>query len=83
VEVIAGLNVLQILNEPTAVYIASGFEKRTDDRQTLLVFDLCGGTFDVSIVAVTQSVFEVQAVNGDAHLDGDDLDAWTPRDLIE
>jgi heat shock protein 5 len=47
------------------------------------VFDLCGGTFDVSIVVVTQNVFEVQAVSGDAHLDGDDLDVRTPQDLIE
>jgi molecular chaperone DnaK len=69
---IAGLNVLRIINEPTAASLAYGLEKETD--QTILVFDLGGGTFDVSILELAEGVFEVKATNGDNHLGGDNFD---------
>jgi molecular chaperone DnaK len=69
---IAGLNVLRIINEPTAASLAYGLEKK--ENQTILVFDLGGGTFDVSILDVGDGVFEVKATNGDTHLGGDDYD---------
>jgi heat shock protein 5 len=71
---LAGLNVLQILNEPTAACIAYGFEKDNPNRQTFLVYDLGGGTFDVSIAIVDHDRYEVQAVSGDPHLGGEDFD---------
>merc|ERR1712227_811848 len=64
--VIAGLNVLRIINEPTAAAIAYGLDKK--DNETILVFDLGGGTFDVSILEVGDGVFEVLATSGDTHL---------------
>src|SRR5687767_5313646 len=70
---IAGLNVLRIINEPTAASLAYGLEKESD--QTILVFDLGGGTFDVSILELGDGVFEVKATSGNNHLGGDDLDA--------
>src|SRR5881296_3095069 len=69
---IAGLNVLRIINEPTAASLAYGLEKEHD--QTILVFDLGGGTFDVSVLELGEGVFEVKATNGDTHLGGDDWD---------
>jgi molecular chaperone DnaK len=69
---IAGLNVLRIISEPTAASLAYGLEKESD--QTILVFDLGGGTFDVSILDLGEGVFEVKAVNGDNHLGGDNFD---------
>jgi molecular chaperone DnaK len=69
---IAGLNVLRIINEPTAASLAYGLEKETD--QTILVFDLGGGTFDVSVLDLGEGVFEVKATNGDNHLGGDNFD---------
>src|SRR5947199_2026935 len=69
---IAGLNVLRIINEPTAASLAYGLEK--EDEQTVLVFDLGGGTFDVSILELAEGVFEVKATNGDNHLGGDNFD---------
>src|ERR671930_51334 len=69
---IAGLNVLRIINEPTAASLAYGLEKESD--QTILVFDLGGGTFDVSILELGEGVFEVKATNGDNHLGGDNFD---------
>ena len=69
---IAGLNVLRIINEPTAASLAYGLDKKTNE--TILVFDLGGGTFDVSILDVGDGVFEVKATNGDTHLGGDDYD---------
>src|SRR5262245_8707284 len=69
---IAGLNVLRIINEPTAAALAYGLEK--EDEQTVLVFDLGGGTFDVSILELAEGVFEVKATNGDNHLGGDNFD---------
>src|SRR5689334_623744 len=69
---IAGLNVLRIINEPTAASLAYGLDKK--ENETILVFDLGGGTFDVSILDVGDGVFEVKSTNGDTHLGGDDYD---------
>ena len=69
---IAGLNVLRIVNEPTAASLAYGLDKEQD--QTILVFDLGGGTFDVSVLELGDGVFEVKATSGDNHLGGDDFD---------
>jgi molecular chaperone DnaK len=70
---IAGLNVVRIINEPTAAALAYGLDKEGSD-QTILVFDLGGGTFDVSILELGEGVFEVKATNGDNHLGGDNFD---------
>ncbi len=69
---IAGLNVLRILNEPTAAALAYGLDKKKNE--TVLIFDLGGGTFDVSLLEVGQEVFEVLSTSGDTHLGGDDFD---------
>jgi molecular chaperone DnaK len=69
---IAGLNVLRIINEPTAASLAYGLDKESD--QTILVFDLGGGTFDVSVLELGDGVFEVKSTNGDNHLGGDNFD---------
>ncbi|GGW36111.1 molecular chaperone DnaK [Streptomyces griseoloalbus] len=69
---VAGLNVLRIINEPTAAALAYGLDKEND--QTVLVFDLGGGTFDVSLLDIGEGVIEVKATNGDTHLGGDDWD---------
>src|SRR5205809_2296021 len=70
---IAGLNVLRIINEPTAASLAYGLDKEGED-QTILVFDLGGGTFDVSVLELGEGVFEVKSTNGDNHLGGDNFD---------
>ncbi len=70
--VIAGLEVLRIINEPTAASLAYGLEKKKDEK--IAVFDLGGGTFDISILELGEGVFEVKATNGDTHLGGDDFD---------
>ncbi len=70
---IAGLEVLRIINEPTAASLAYGLDKGAQD-QTILVFDLGGGTFDVSLLEIGEGVFEVKATHGDTHLGGDDWD---------
>lgn len=75
--IIAGLNVLRIINEPTAAAIAYGLDKKSGTKQgekNVLVFDLGGGTFDVSLLAIDGEIFEVQATSGDTHLGGDDFD---------
>src|SRR6266496_3597228 len=69
---VAGLDVKRIINEPTAASLAYGLDKESD--QTILVFDLGGGTFDVSVLEIGDGVFEVKATNGDNHLGGDDWD---------
>ena len=69
---IAGLNVRRILNEPTAAALAYGLDKKKDEK--IAVFDLGGGTFDISILEIGEGVFEVKATNGDTHLGGDDFD---------
>ncbi|KAG5928355.1 78 kDa glucose-regulated protein [Claviceps africana] len=71
--VIAGLNVLRIVNEPTAAAIAYGLDKTQEERQ-IIVYDLGGGTFDVSLLSIDQGVFEVLATAGDTHLGGEDFD---------
>lgn len=68
--VIAGLNVARIINEPTAAAIAYGLDKKGGEKN-ILVFDLGGGTFDVSILTIDNGVFEVLATNGDTHLGGE------------
>jgi molecular chaperone DnaK len=69
---IAGLNVLRIINEPTAASLAYGLDKKKDEK--IAVFDLGGGTFDISILEIGEGVFEVKATNGDTHLGGEDFD---------
>src|SRR4029079_11462593 len=69
---IAGLNVLRIINEPTAASLAYGLDKKKDEK--IAVFDLGGGTFDISILELGEGVFEVKATNGDNHLGGDNFD---------
>jgi len=71
--VIAGLNVMRIINEPTAAAIAYGMDKKEGEKN-VLVFDLGGGTFDVSLLTIDNGVFEVVATNGDTHLGGEDFD---------
>ena len=70
---IAGLNVMRIINEPTAGAIAYGLDKK-DKERNILVFDLGGGTFDVSLLTIDDGVFEVKATAGDTHLGGEDFD---------
>tara|TARA_Y100000389_G_scaffold164614_1_gene168436 strand:+ start:33970 stop:35805 length:1836 start_codon:yes stop_codon:yes gene_type:complete len=71
---IAGLNVLRIINEPTAAAIAYGLDKKSNKEQVILIYDCGGGTHDVSIVAIEDGVFEVKATNGNSHLGGSDID---------
>ena len=78
---IAGLEVLRIINEPTAAALAYGLDKKHDE--TILVFDLGGGTFDVSVLEVGDGVIEVQSTNGDTHLGGDDWDERIVHWMIE
>ena len=78
---IAGLEVLRIINEPTAASLSYGLEKK--DNETILVFDLGGGTFDVSILEVGDGVFEVLATSGDTHLGGDDFDEKIVQWLVQ
>jgi len=70
--IIAGLNVLRVVNEPTAAAIAYGLDRTGDERQ-IIVYDLGGGTFDVSLLTIDNGVFEVQATAGDTHLGGEDF----------
>ena len=78
---IAGLDVLRIINEPTAASLAYGLEKKS--AETILVWDLGGGTFDVSVLEVGDGVFEVKATNGDTHLGGDDYDQRIVAHLVD
>lgn len=71
---IAGLNVLRIINEPTAAAIAYGLDKKAKQETTVLIFDLGGGTFDVSLMSIDEGIFEVKATAGDTHLGGEDFD---------
>lgn len=71
---IAGLNVLRIINEPTAAALAYGLDKKTGSERKVLIFDLGGGTFDVSLLTIDDGVFEVKATAGDTHLGGEDFD---------
>ena len=78
---IAGLDVLRIINEPTAAALAYGLDKKTD--QTIAVYDLGGGTFDITILHLGDGVFEVKSTNGDTHLGGDDFDQRIVSWLVE
>ncbi|KAI0226216.1 Hsp70 chaperone [Massospora cicadina] len=71
---IAGLNVLRIINEPTAAAIAYGLDKKSTGEKNVLIFDLGGGTFDVSLLTIEDGIFEVKATAGDTHLGGEDFD---------
>jgi len=71
---IAGLNVLRIINEPTAAAIAYGLDKKEGAERHIMIFDLGGGTFDVSVLAIEDGVFEVKSTSGDTHLGGEDFD---------
>ena len=79
---ISGLNVLRIINEPTAAAIAYGLDKKEDEKN-ILVFDLGGGTFDVSLLTIDNGVFEVVATNGDTHLGGEDFDQRVMEHFIK
>ncbi|XP_074635251.1 heat shock cognate 71 kDa protein-like [Acropora palmata] len=72
--IIAGLNVLRIINEPTAAAIAYGLDKKKGGESNVLIFDLGGGTFDVSVLTIDDGIFEVKATRGDTHLGGEDFD---------
>merc|ERR1711966_505629 len=71
---IAGLNVMRIINEPTAAAISYGLGKKSSQELNVLIFDLGGGTFDVSLLSIDEGVFEVKATAGDTHLGGEDFD---------
>merc|ERR1712166_374176 len=71
---IAGLNVQRIINEPTAAAIAYGLDKKDQGERNVLIFDLGGGTFDVSLLSIEEGIFEVKATNGHTHLGGEDFD---------
>lgn len=71
---IAGLQVLRIINEPTAAAIAYGLDKKSEGESQIIVYDLGGGTFDVSLLSIDDGVFEVLATAGDTHLGGEDFD---------
>ena len=79
---IAGLNVLRIINEPTAAAIAYGLDKKEDEKM-VLIFDLGGGTFDVSLLSIDDGIFEVKATAGDTHLGGEDFDNILMKYFIE
>jgi molecular chaperone DnaK len=78
---IAGLNVLRVVNEPTAAALAYGLEK--DQDRVVAVFDLGGGTFDISVLEIQRGVFEVKSTNGDTHLGGEDFDITLVRHLVQ
>src|SRR5256885_14522271 len=71
---IAGLNVLRIINEPPAAAIAYGLDKKAEGERNVLIFDLGGGTFDVSLLTIEEGIFQVKATAGDTHLGGEDFD---------
>merc|ERR1712243_186261 len=71
---ISGLNVLRIINEPTAAAIAYGLDKKVGAERNVLIFDLGGGTFDVSVLSIEDGIFEVKSTAGDTHLGGEDFD---------
>uniref|UniRef100_L7N2X7 Heat shock 70 kDa protein n=1 Tax=Xenopus tropicalis TaxID=8364 RepID=L7N2X7_XENTR len=81
--VIAGLNVLRIINEPTAAAIAYGLDKSGRGERNILIFDLGGGTFDVSILTIDDGIFEVKATAGDTHLGGEDFDNRMVNHFVE
>jgi len=76
VSTISGTNVLHIINKLTAAAIACGLAKKVTDECNVLIFDLSGGTFDVSLLIIEEGIFEVKATAGDTHLGGEDFDNW-------
>jgi heat shock protein 1/8 len=80
---IAGLNVLRIINEPTAAAIAYGLDKMADKAKNVLIFDFGGGTHDVSLLSIEDGVFEVKATAGDTHLGGEDIDSRLVNYVVE
>merc|ERR1719248_219793 len=80
---IAGLNVLRIINEPTAAAIAYGLDKQSSSERNVLIFDLGGGTFDVSLLTIEEGIFEVKATAGDTHLGGEDFDNRTVIHFVQ
>ena len=80
---IAGLNVLRIINEPTAAAIAYGLDKMSDKARNILIFDFGGGTHDVSLLSIDDGVFEVKATAGDTHLGGEDIDSRIVDYIVE
>lgn len=78
---IAGLNVLRVVNEPTAAALAYGLEKESD--RVIAVYDLGGGTFDISVLEIQKGVFEVKSTNGDTHLGGEDFDIHLVRHIVQ
>ena len=81
--VIAGLDVLRIINEPTAAAIAYGLDNVKSKEQTVLIFDLGGGTFDVSLLTIDDGIFEVKATSGNTHLGGEDFDSRLVQHFIQ
>ncbi|XP_041069016.1 heat shock 70 kDa protein 1A-like [Carcharodon carcharias] len=81
--VIAGLNVLRVINEPTAAAIAYGLDKKGRGDHNVLIFDLGGGTFDVSVLSIDDGIFEVKSTSGDTHLGGEDFDNRMVNHFIE
>jgi len=80
---IAGLNVLRIINEPTAAALAYGLDKKVSSERNVLIFDLGGGTFDVSVLTIEDGMFEVKSTAGDTHLGGEDFDNRLVKHLVE
>jgi len=80
---ISGLNVLRIINEPTAAAIAYGLDKKVGGEKNVLIFDLGGGTFDVSILTIEEGIFEVKSTAGDTHLGGEDFDNRMVNHFVE
>ena len=80
---IAGLNVLRIINEPTAAAIAYGLDNKEEGEKNVLIFDLGGGTFDVSLLNIDDGIFEVKATAGDTHLGGEDFDNLLVQHFIQ
>lgn len=78
---IAGLNVLRVINEPTAAALAYGLDKVGD--KVIAVYDLGGGTFDISILEIQKGVFEVKSTNGNTHLGGEDFDSALVKYLVD
>jgi len=79
---IAGLDIMRVINEPTAAEIAYGLDRKKSKEMNVLVFDLGGGTFDVSLLTIDDGVFEVLATSGDTHLGGEDFDQKITEYLV-
>ncbi|KAJ6116124.1 heat shock protein 70 [Penicillium sp. IBT 18751x] len=80
---IAGLNVLRIISEPTAAAIAYGLDKKQEGERNVLIFDLGGGTFDVSLLTIEEGIFQVKATAGDTHLGGEDFDSLLVKHFVK